>query len=142
MFRGKGTKTTLKLPKLSTGKQVRFAAFALDRAGNVSPAARATIIVPKPSSVSLAPNGQLAGSPNLTWNPVTGATYYNVQVFEGTQAAKRVGIAWPAITKYTLPGKELKKGKTYTWYVWPGIGAKAAAKYGKLIGKVTFKYVG
>ena len=105
-------------------------------------AARATIIVPRPSPVSLAPNGKLSGSPALTWNAVTGATYYNVQVFEGTQAAKRVGISWPAVTKYTLPGKTMKKGKTYTWYVWPGIGRKSAAKYGKLIGKVTFVYTG
>ena len=65
-----------------------------------------------------------------------------MQVFEGTQATKRVAIAWPAVTKYTLPGANMKKGKTYTWYVWPGIGAKAAAKYGKLIGKVTFTYTG
>ena len=44
--------------------------------------------------------------------------------------------------EYTLPGKDMKKGKIYTWYVWPGIGAKSAAKYGKLIGKVTFTYAG
>jgi hypothetical protein len=36
----------------------------------------------------------------------------------------------------------MKKGKVYTWYVWPGIGAKSSAKYGKLIGKVTFTYGG
>jgi hypothetical protein len=142
VYRGTGAKIVLKVPGLSAGKQVRFAVYAFDKAGNASPATRATIIVPRPSSVSLAPNGKLSGNPNLTWNPITGATYYNVQVFEGTQASKRVGIAWPAITKYTLPGKDMKKGKTYTWYVWPGIGAKAAAKYGKLIGKVTFIYAG
>ncbi len=62
--------------------------FAADKAGNVSVAARATVIVPRPSPVSLAPNGKLSGSPDLTWNAVTGATYYNVQVFEGTQAVE------------------------------------------------------
>ena len=61
--------------------------------------------MPRPSSVSLAPNGKLSGNPSLTWNDVTGATYYNVQVFEGTQAKKRVGISWPAVTKWTLPGE-------------------------------------
>ena len=142
VYRGTGAKVTLKVPHLSAGKQMRFAVFAADKAGNVSPATRATIIVPRPSQVSLAPNGKLSGNPNLTWNAVTGATYYNVQVFEGTQAAKRVSISWPALTKYTLPGKTMKKGKTYTWYVWPGIGRKSAAKYGKLIGKVTFVYTG
>jgi hypothetical protein len=142
VYRGVGTKVTVKVPKLSAGKLVRFAVFALDRSGNASVAARTTVVVPRPSSVSLAPNGKLSGSPNLTWNAVTGATYYNVQVFEGTQASKRVGISWPAVTKWTLPGKYMKKGKVYTWYVWPGIGKKASAKYGKLIGKVTFTYGG
>jgi fibronectin type 3 domain-containing protein len=142
IYHGTGAKVSVKVPKLSAGKLVRFAVFAVDKAGNVSVAARATINVPRPSSVSLAPNGRLSGNPNLTWNAVTGATYYNVQVFEGTQASKRVSISWPAVTKYTLPGKAMKKGKTYTWYVWPGIGAKASAKYGKLIGKVTFVYGG
>jgi hypothetical protein len=142
IYHGAGTKVSLKLPKLQAGKLMRFGVFAADRVGNVSVAARATVNVPQPSPVSLAPNGKLSGSPDLTWNAVTGATYYNVQVFEGTQAAKRVGIAWPAVTKYTLPGKDMQKGKVYTWYVWPGIGAKSAAKYGKLIGKVTFTYAG
>jgi fibronectin type 3 domain-containing protein len=142
VYHGSRTKVTVKLPKLSAGRLVRFAVFAADKAGNTSPAARTTVTVPKPSPVSLAPNGKLTGDPNLTWNAVTGATYYNVQVFEGTQASKRVGISWPTVTKWTLPGKYMQKGKVYTWYVWPGIGAKSAAKYGKLIGKVTFTYTG
>jgi hypothetical protein len=142
VYHGSSAKVTVKLPKLSAGKLVRFAVFAADKAGNTSPAARTTITMPKPSPVSLAPNGKLAGDPDLTWNAVTGATYYNVQVFEGTQASKRVGISWPTVTKWTLPGKYMQKGKVYTWYVWPGIGAKSSAKYGKLIGKVTFTYTG
>jgi hypothetical protein len=142
VYHGSSAKVTVKMPKLSAGKLVRFAVFAADKAGNTSPAARTSVLVPRPSAVSLAPNGKLSGDPNLTWNAVTGATYYNVQVFEGTQASRRVGISWPTVTKWTLPGKEMKKGKVYTWYVWPGIGAKSAAKYGKLIGKVTFTYTG
>jgi hypothetical protein len=142
VYHGSSAKATVKMPKLSAGKLVRFAVFAADKAGNTSPAARTTVLVPKPSPVSLAPNGKLSGDPNLTWNAITGATYYNVQVFEGIQASKRVGISWPTVTKWTLPGKYMKKGKVYTWYVWPGIGAKSAANYGKLIGKVTFTYTG
>jgi hypothetical protein len=142
IYHGGGTHVSLKLQKLPAGKQVRFAVFALDHAGNASVAARLTLSVPQASPVSLAPNGRLSGSPSLTWNSVTGATYYNVQVFEGTQATKRVGISWPTTTGWKLPGSDMKKGKTYTWYVWPGIGAKASAKYGKLIGKVTFTYAG
>jgi hypothetical protein len=27
----------------------------------------------------------------------------------------------------------------YTWYVWPGYGAREAAKYGPLMGSATFQ---
>ena len=111
VYRGAGTHFVLNLKKLPAGKHVRFAVFALDGAGNVSAAARATLSVPVPSPLSLAPDGKLSGSPALTWNAVKGATYYNVQVFEGTQATKRVAVAWPAGTSWTLPGADLKKGK-------------------------------
>ena len=65
----------------------------------MSPAARATIIGPRRARSASRPTASSPAARNLTWNAVKGATYYNVQVFEGTQAAKRVGIAWPAITK-------------------------------------------
>jgi Bacterial Ig-like domain len=142
VYHGAGTHVDLKLDKLPPGKHVRFAVFALDRAGNVSAAARTTFAVPVASLLSLAPGGKLSGSPSLSWAKVTGASYYNVQVFEGKQATRRVGVAWPTGTTWTLPGTDLQKGKTYTWYVWPGVGAKSAAHYGALIGKVTFTYTG
>ena len=63
---------------------------------------------PRPEPLSLAPGGKLSGSPALTWNAVKGATYYNVQVFAGTQATKRVAVAWPAGTSWTLPGSTLE----------------------------------
>jgi Bacterial Ig-like domain len=142
VYHGAGTHVDLKLDRLPPGKHLRFAVFALDRAGNVSTAARTTLSVPLASLLSLAPGGKLSGDPNLSWATVKGATYYNVQVFEGKQAKTRVGVAWPTGTTWTLPGADMQKGKTYTWYVWPGLGAKAAARYGKLIGKVTFTYTG
>jgi hypothetical protein len=142
VYHGSGTRVVLNLGKLPSGKHVRFAVFALDKAGNVSTAARATLSVPTASPLSLAPGGKLSGNPSLSWNAVVGATYYNVQVFVGTEATKRVDVAWPTRTSWTLPGSELKKGTTYTWYVWPGLGVKSAAHYGKLIGKVTFTYTG
>ncbi len=111
VYRGAGTHFVLNLKKLPAGKHVRFAVFALDSAGNVSTAARATLSVPVPSPLSLAPDGKLSGSPALSWNTVQGATYYNVQVFEGTQATKRVAVAWPAGTSWTLPGSDLQEGE-------------------------------
>jgi hypothetical protein len=142
VYKGTGTRVAVKLGKLPAGKKVYFAVFALDKAGNASRAAGVTVTVPASTPLSVAPGGKLSGSPALSWKPVKTATYYNVQVFEGNGTTKRVAIAWPAGTSYVLPAKDLVKGKTYTWYVWPGIGAKAAAKYGALIGKQTFTYTG
>jgi hypothetical protein len=141
-YKGMGTRFTVALAKLPAGKKVHFSVFAFDAAGNASVAASAVVSVPASGPLSVAPGGKLSGSPALSWKSVHGAAYYNVQVFEGNGTTKRVGIAWPLATRYVLPSADLKKGKTYTWYVWPGLGAKAAAKYGALIGKQTFKYLG
>ena len=142
VYKGTGTKVAVKLSKLPAGKKVYFAVFALDKAGNASRAAGVTVSVPASAPLSVAPGGKLSGSPALSWKTVKGATYYNVQVFEGSGTTKRVAIAWPAGTSYVLPAKDLVKGKSYTWYVWPGIGAKIKAKYGTLIGKQSFTYTG
>jgi len=37
-------------------------------------------------------------------------------------------------------GVRLRKGRDYTWYVWPGIGTRSAVKYGPEIGHRTFRY--
>jgi hypothetical protein len=142
VYKGSGTTFSLNLSKLPAGKKVHFAVFALDKAGNASAAASATVSVPAAGPLSVAPGGKLGGSPMLSWKTIPSTQYYNVQVFEGSGTTKRVGIAWPKGTTYVLPAADLVKGKTYTWYVWPGIGAKVAAKYGSLIGKQRFTYTG
>ena len=75
--------------------------------------------------------------PTLSWLPVQGASYYNVQIFLKTQ---RVLSRWPHDTSMPVPSGVLKPGKTYKWYVWPGFGPLAKASYGKLIGSATFTY--
>ena len=105
IYHGTASKLTVKLPKLAAGKQLRFAVFAADKAGNVSVAARATVITPRPSPVSLAPNGKLSGSPDLTWNAVTGATYYNVQVFEGSRPRSASPSAGPPSRSTRCPAR-------------------------------------
>jgi hypothetical protein len=62
-----------------------------------------------------------------------------VQIFSGKQ---RILVSWPAGRTFQLPRAKLKRGTTYTWYVWPGLGAKAKAHYGKLIGKNVFTFSG
>jgi len=65
-----------------------------------------------------------------------------LQVFRG---GKKVLSVWPGIARFrlakawTFKTKHYKLGPgRYTWYVWPGLGKRAAKKYGKLIGKSDF----
>jgi hypothetical protein len=67
---------------------------------------------------------------------VPGATYYHVQVFRG---GRRVHVAWPVGRSLRLPPAVLRPGATYVWYVWPGLERKVDARYGRLIGKATFR---
>jgi len=79
----------------------------------------------------------------LTWVSAPGATYYNVQLFRG---ATKILTAWPVTARFRLPRawtfaghrQKLTHG-TYKWYVWPGHGARAAARYGRLLGGSTFR---
>lgn len=80
--------------------------------------------------------------PLLRWAPVTGASYFNVQLWRGPQ---KVLSVWPSIAHYHLVAVWTYEGRkhrllpgTYTWYVWPGIGSRRAARYGALLGSRSF----
>ena len=136
VYTGKGTRATT---KLAAGQSRWFTVVAYDAAGNASPAARVRVTVAAPSRFGPEPRAKVHGKVRLSWPVVKGARYYNVQVYAGKQ---RILVGWPVAGKLQLPQAKLKRGKTYTWYVWPGLGAKAKARYGKLIGKNTFTFMG
>lgn len=48
---------------------------------------------------------------------------------------RKVLTTWPSGTSVRLPA--LQPG-TYTWFLWPGMGARTQNRYGPLIGKSTF----
>ena len=81
---------------------------------------------------------RLSAPPLLTWTPVRGATYYNVQLLRGQE---RVLVRWPRATSLsssaagasTAARHVLRRGR-YCWYVWPGFGERSDARYGKLLG--------
>jgi len=135
VYRGKATKAVF-IGKAGTTSHV--AVFAYDHAGNRSPGAFVDARFPRANLEPLAGTA-VTGAPRLSWKPVKGASYYNVQVFR-IVGRKRVAISWPRTTSYTIPRSKLVKGKTYVWYVWPGFGKLADAHYGKLIGHSTFAY--
>ena len=90
------------------------------------------------------PRGRGGAAPGdaLTWPKISGATYYNVQLFRG---GHKMLTAWPVTARFelirtwTFSGRRetLARG-TYKWYVWPGHGARAAARYGRLLGGSTY----
>ena len=68
----------------------------------------------------------------LRWAPSEGASYYNVQLY---RKGVKVVTRWP--TKPSLPVGSLKAG-IYRWYVWPGLGKRREARYGRVLGSSTF----
>jgi hypothetical protein len=77
--------------------------------------------------------------------PVRGASYYNVQLVRGN----RILSVWPTGPKLTLAHSwvfqghryRLRRG-VYRWYVWPGFGRLAAARYGHRLGGSSFVFAG
>lgn len=140
---------------LQNGVEYRYTVIAHDAAGNRS--VGAVVVATPRAPLLLAPrNGARVTAkrpPMLRWRAMAGATYYNVQIFRvpravlsGSVAADtKVLSAWPNKTRLQVKrtwkyrGKRFKLTKgTYRWYVWPGLGARAAAKYGPLMGQQTF----
>jgi hypothetical protein len=121
------------------GRRYRYSLQVTDQAGNV--AVQAIAATPGPRLVAPGQGARLRAPPLLSWTPVTGATYYNVQLYRG----RKVLSTWPARATLQLRRTWRFNGRRYAlrpgryrWYVWPGFGAPAAARYGRLIGSRTF----
>jgi HYR domain len=159
-----GTAHTFLDRTIQPGKKYTYAVVTVDRAGNQSSRAVRAVSVPvpapkktppkkpppspeqqKPATPSLfspADGARVASPPLLRWHPVAGAAYYNVQIY---RAGSKVLSTWPRESHLRLQAAWLYNGHqfhlkpgTYQWYVWPGFGALAQAKYGKRILQATF----
>jgi len=117
----------------------RYTITARDRAGNTS--TRTIGVTPNPRLLAPLANARISSPPLLSWTPIRGASYYNVQLYR----SGKVLSAWPKHATFQLHGTwkfdgrrfRLKPGR-YTWYVWPGFGKRSAARYGRAIGQGTF----
>jgi hypothetical protein len=96
----------------------------------------------RPALTKPAVGARLKTPPLLAWRAVPKATYYNVQLFFGGQ---KILTVWPTRTSFQVPRSWKFQGRTYRlkpgtyrWYVWPGLGARSASRYGKLLGTRTF----
>ena len=137
-----GSGTSLVDRGVRNGVQYRYVAVSVDRSGNTS-AGVAVVAVPK-RLLLVAPldGARVAKPPLLRWLATKGADYYNVQLFRGTT---KILTVWPLKSQFALHrtwkfgGRKITLTQgTYHWYVWPGFGARAAVRYGGMLGSSSF----
>jgi hypothetical protein len=111
-----------------------------DRAGNY---ARISVPVRYRAAAPRASVARAGSSLILRWRGASRASYYNVQIYRGSS---KVFSSWPSRTSVVLRRAwsfaghrfRLKAGR-YRWYVWPGYGSRAAARYGRMLVSSSFK---
>ena len=130
---------------LTNGVEYRYVVTAVDAAGNHS-AGVAAVIVPRRNLLKSPKDGaRLKKAPRLLWALDTEAQYYNAQLLLN---GKKILSVWPVRPAYVLKTSWKYEGRTYTlkpgvytWFVWPGYGARSAVDYGQLMGSRTFRIV-
>jgi hypothetical protein len=140
-----GTARTFTDRGLTNGVEYRYVVVVDDAAGNQSVGV-ALVVVPRRDLLKSPKNGaRLKKAPRLVWTADAEADYYNAQLL---LSGVKVLSAWPTRPQLQLrktwrfSGRKyaLKPG-LYTWYVWPGYGARASVDYGELLGSRTFRIV-
>jgi hypothetical protein len=131
---------------LRNGIRYLYELRSLDWAGNASAGVRFAV---QPTAIALyspQPNARLSAPPVLRWRAVSGAGYYNLQLYRGT---KKVLSAWPRGNQVRLRGRWRFAGRqvrlvpgVYHWFVWPGRGPRSRPSYGQLLGRNSFVVVG
>jgi hypothetical protein len=148
----RGTRTSLTDRRLKNGVLYRYVIAVYDVAGNRS-AGIAVLAVPRAILLARPKNGAHVRAPvRLVWVPVRGAAYFNVQLYrergrgaQAVKAARKVLTTWTSQAYFTIPTRWAYRGRfyrlapgRYRWYVWPGLGKRADARYGPLLGQSTF----
>jgi hypothetical protein len=137
---------------LKAGVHYAYAVVALDRVGNRSKPMLALAYIKLTPLISPLNGSRLTAPPLLRWKTSKVADYYNVQVWTAGpngKPRKKIFSTWPKTSRLQLPaswtfagGQQRLAPGIYIWFVWPGIGKQAAAKYGPLIGSSSFVIVG
>jgi hypothetical protein len=120
---------------VSPRARVWYAAFAVDDDGNVSTATTGSL--PRFDPPLYGPRDAAVVRPGTVfrWRPVATASYYNIQIWRGAASSKVIST-WVNRPTYVLR-RRLAPGR-YSWYVFPGFGARSLARYGALVGSATF----
>lgn len=128
---------------LRNGTKYSYVVAAYDIAGNVIRRKAAVGLAQAKAPLYLPAVGtRVTAPPVLRWQPVAGASYYNVQLYRS--GVKQLS-AWPLAPQLRLKRRWSFDGRrillvpgVYTWYVWAGFGERSENRYGKLMGKSTF----
>jgi hypothetical protein len=127
---------------LENGRLYQYVVVAVDKTGNKSGGAVVTA-TPKALLLLAPKNGaRLSRPPTLVWAASGEASYYNVQLWRGES---KILSAWPIRTRHALRRQWRYEGRRYSlspgayrWYIWPGLGERADANYGPVLGMQTF----
>lgn len=126
---------------LAVGRKYHYRVTGFDEATNKIE--QAVDVVATGALLSPLPGQRISSTkpPNLVWTAVKRASYYNLQLIRG----HRVLSVWSASNSFQLRRTWLYQGRryrlrpgVYRWYVWPGFGRIAAARYGRLLGSSAF----
>ena len=148
----RGLKTTVTDRGLANGREYRWVVSAIDTSGNQA-AGVAIVAAPKAIFLARPHDGARTKAPvTLRWVRVENASYYNVQLFRETRrgaqrrkAVSKILSVWPKRSSFLLESAwtfqdrrhRLSPG-LYRWYVFPGFGPRAQARYGSALGGSTF----
>jgi hypothetical protein len=135
----RGSRASFRDTNVRNGVRYRYTLTAVDPAGIAS--VRTIFVTAGPHLIAPMVGARLNAPPLLSWTPVNGASYYNVQLFR----AGKILSAWPTEVRlqlqrtWTFEGRRIRlKPGRYRWYVWPGFGSRSAARYGSLVGSGSF----
>jgi len=138
-----GRATTFVDRGLVDGEEYRYVVVTYDAAGLRSIGV-AVVAVPAQPVLSTPKHGAAVSRPPLlTWRTVPGATYYNAQLLRiaADGSSTKVLSVWPVKNRFQLSRTWRYAGKkqrlsagTYEWFVWAGVGSRAAQKYTPLLG--------
>jgi hypothetical protein len=138
----RGAASAYRETHFKNGVYYSYMVVSYDHAGNGSRGA-STIVPASALLRSPADRAVVRKPPLLGWNAVPKATFYNAQLYNGTQ---KVLSTWPRRPRVQLArgwsylGRRfgLQKG-VYHWYVWPAFGPRSRSRYGHLLGQATFR---
>ena len=143
VYRGKATR--FKDNRVAGGVEYRYVIVAVDKAGNRSVGEVVVAVGKQLLLLRPAIGAKTSKPPTLVLATVAGATYYNIQLFRGTQ---KILSVWPAAPRYTLQRTWRYDSKSYRlspgvyrWFAWPGLGRREDARYGAVMGESTFTIV-